>query len=129
MIFEDQSTKCRTCKKPLTWISHSKRWQGTTQIDEFSFQCESCNREYQYVNDKLHEKKQERDTIAETIAMLHSQKEEALSRRCFLCGGPINEQLSCKWCQQEYVFNEGHLMPHSPQEVRKPTLRELANAD
>jgi C4-type Zn-finger protein len=53
MLIEDQSTKCPNCQKPLTWLSHVKRFPQPEAIHEFNFRCESCNREYQFKNNQL----------------------------------------------------------------------------
>jgi len=69
MLFEEQSTKCPSCKTSLTWKSHIKRWDQGRLVDEFTFRCESCKREYEFKDDKVVEKKRGRDQLAESEAI------------------------------------------------------------
>ena len=66
MLFGNESTKCPNCKNQLVWISHVKLWKHAREIDEFNFSCDSCKRQYQFIDDKIIEKG--RDLIAETKA-------------------------------------------------------------
>jgi nitrite reductase/ring-hydroxylating ferredoxin subunit len=131
MRFEDQSTKCPNCKGPLTWLSHVKQWKEGRQVDEFTFRCEPCNREYLFRDDQVTEKRQGRDTVAETIAIHHSELQAALKSRCTHCGGPITNggsgyALRCEWCHQEYSLNDGRLQPKTAAHPKpKPTMREF----
>jgi hypothetical protein len=118
LLFEDQETKCPGCKAPLTWLSHVKRWEQAREIHEFSFRCEACNREYEFKDNQLVERKQGRDPIAESTAIHQARLRDAQVRRCLNCGGPIVNweglsALRCEWCHQEYSWNCGELQPSS----------------
>ena len=93
MQFEDKSTQCPNCQKPLTWISHIKRWEKPREIHEFNFNCGSCNRKFQFRDDQLVEKPPERDPAAEIAAVHSTQLKDAFNRRCLQCGGPITKGL------------------------------------
>jgi transposase-like protein len=82
MRIEDQSTKCPNCKKPLTWLSHVKRYSKLQAIHEFNFRCQSCKREYQFKDDQLTEKAPERNLGLEDEAITHSELQTGINRRC-----------------------------------------------
>src|SRR3990172_9216588 len=115
MLFEDKSTKCPNCKTSLTWKSHVKRRDQGRLVDEFTFRCESCKREYEFKDDKVLEKKRGRDPIAESQALDRSLRLAAMNRRCDNCGGPITRShgiaLCCDWCHQEYRIVDGQVQP------------------
>ena len=91
MLIEDQSTNCPNCKKPLTWKSIIKHWEQGKLVDEFSFSCESCKREYQFKEGQLIEKRPLQDPLVETLAIKGGQQQVAVNRRCLQCGGPITD--------------------------------------
>ena len=117
MLFEDQSTKCPSCKNPLTWKSHTKRWESVRLVDEFTFRCESCKREYEFKDDKVSEKKHARDPLAESEAIERTLLLAAINRRCGNCGGPIARShgvaVRCDWCHQDYKIINGELEPNT----------------
>jgi endogenous inhibitor of DNA gyrase (YacG/DUF329 family) len=130
MLFEDKSTQCPNCQKPLTWISHSIRWVKTP-IHEFNFSCGSCNRKFDFEDNQLTERQPQRGLAAETTEIHKAQHRDAVSRRCPTCGGPIKGGggyfgLSCDWCHQEYVLEEGELMARSPDLTEtKPKMNDF----
>ena len=134
MLFEDDSTKCPTCKNPLTWQSHITRSEQAGEVHEFTFRCESCRREYCYKNHELTEKQPKGDPAADALAVEHGQLLAAINRRCPNCGGPITNPnglylFRCVWCHEEYRVIDGELRvapPPAPQP--KTTLKEVANA-
>jgi hypothetical protein len=133
MLVEDQSTKCPNCQKPLTWLSHVKRYPQPEAIHEFNFRCDSCNREYQFKDNHLTEKAHERNLGREDEAVRHTELENGINRRCTDCGGPIKNRyglaLRCDWCCQEYSLIEGELQARpTEQEPSKPTMREFTDA-
>jgi len=66
VLIEDESTKCPKCGNSLTWKSHEKIWTKERELDQFTFRCDSCNREYLFKDDTIIEKTHGRDTLAET---------------------------------------------------------------
>jgi C4-type Zn-finger protein len=66
VLFENEATKCPNCWNQLVWIDHIKRWEHASEIDEFNFSCGSCKRQYQFIDDKIIEKRQGHNAIAET---------------------------------------------------------------
>ena len=129
MIIEDQSSKCPNCKTSLTWKSHVKRWELGREAHEFTFSCESCKREYQFKDDRIIEKRPDKDPLAEALAIQHSQLYDAINRRCLNCGGPITNgglALRCEWCHQEYSAIDGYLQPKIiDQPQPRPSMREF----
>ena len=131
MQFEDKSTQCPNCQKPLIWISHIKRWEKPREIHEFNFNCGSCNRKFQFRDDQLIEKPPERDPAAEISAVHNTQLKNAVNRRCLQCGGPITKglglsALNCDWCHQEYSLVDGELLAKPPDLTEpKPKISEF----
>jgi hypothetical protein len=114
-------------------MSHTAFWEEGREVHEFDFSCDSCKRQYQFVGDKITEKRQGRDSIAETIAIQHGELQHALNCRCLNCGGPITNSpgtyaLSCEWCKEEYRIIGGELIPKPPEPLPRKTLRQYANA-
>jgi ribosomal protein S27AE len=130
VLVERQLTKCPNCKNSLTWQSHVKRWEKSRQVQEFTFLCQTCNREYLFKDDKIVEKRPRRDPFVEELAIQNVQFLDATNRRCPQCGGPITNPygstLRCGWCHQEYALSEGQLQPKSADPPQaKPSLREF----
>jgi hypothetical protein len=73
MSFDGHLTKCTNCKSPLAWQSHVKRWEQASELQEFTFLCNSCKREYMFKDDKFIEKELVRDPLAQTLAVNHSE--------------------------------------------------------
>jgi DNA-directed RNA polymerase subunit M/transcription elongation factor TFIIS len=132
MLIEDQSTGCRNCKQPLTWLSHVKRYPQPEAIHEFNFRCESCNRKYQFKEGQLQEKALERNLRHEDEAVRHTELEIGINRRCPDCGGPIKNRhgfaLRCDWCYREYSLVDGELQARTLEQELKPTMREFTDA-
>lgn len=130
MLFEDKSTQCPNCQKPLIWISHSTRWEKTP-IHEFNFSCGSCNRKYQFKDNQLAQIRPQRNPAAETDAIHKAQLKNAVSRRCPQCGGPIMNGsgcliLRCEWCHQEYTELDGELQPRiADQPEPRPSMSQF----
>jgi hypothetical protein len=80
--FEDRTTRCSACDKPLTWKSHSRRWADEREIEEFHFACDACGRRFVFRDDTLFEKKTSRDVAAEASAIHKLEHMDALNRRC-----------------------------------------------
>jgi uncharacterized protein YbaR (Trm112 family) len=130
VLIEDQSTKCPKCKNDLTWKSHEKIWTKERELDQFTFICNSCSREYLFKDDVIIEKTHGRDPVAESTAICHLEIEAALARRCPECGGPLNigyglHIFHCEWCQEKYQI-DGELVPKPPEPLPRKTLREYA---
>ena len=53
MLFEDKSTKCPNCQSPPTLLSHSVRFEKPSEIHEFDFRCDKCNRKYEFNNEAV----------------------------------------------------------------------------
>jgi len=68
MLFEDKSAKCPNCQSPLTLLSHGIRFEKT-EVHEFDFQCDKCNRKYEFKDGVLAAKPSERDQIGESEAI------------------------------------------------------------
>jgi Zn finger protein HypA/HybF involved in hydrogenase expression len=131
MRFEDKRTKCSRCKTPLIWLSHIKRWEQDRQVDEFTFHCEKCKREYLYKNDEIVEKGTERNLLAEHEALARFEFRNATNRRCPKCGGPITNfgslfVLECEWCHERYRITEGELQISPPPPQPRMTLKDFA---
>ncbi|MGA8857746.1 MAG: hypothetical protein WB643_11350, partial [Candidatus Bathyarchaeia archaeon] len=75
MFIEDQSTKCPKCKNALTWKSHERIWTEEREVHQFTFRCDSCNREYLFKDDKIIEKTHGRNPVGETTAIHHCEIE------------------------------------------------------
>jgi hypothetical protein len=132
VLIEDQSTKCPKCKNALTWKSHEKIWTKDRELDQFTFTCNSCNRDYLFKDDVICEKPHDRDSYAETRAIHDAEIEAALARRCPECGGRLNNGITlhllrCEWCHQEYSLTEGgELQPRiTNQSIPRPSMREF----
>lgn len=128
MLVEDKSTSCQNCTKKLTWTSHSKTWENGKQVDELTFECDDCHRQYSFKEGKLSEKRTERDTYSETAAIKRAEMKNALQRRCPDCGGPVTGGngiyvLRCSWCGREYGVINGELQVRLPE--KNPTSREM----
>jgi transposase-like protein len=67
MLFETASDKCPNCKGPLTLLSHGIRFEKS-EIHEFDFRCDKCNRKYEFKDGELAAKPHKRDTILESAA-------------------------------------------------------------
>jgi len=116
MQVEDNSTRCPECLKPLFWLGHNMRRREGGDTEVFSFGCDGCKREYLYLDGQLTEKKRERDTHAESTAIIESELDAALSHRCPACGGPISDgsagpRFACLWCGETYSVEKGELIP------------------
>jgi Zn finger protein HypA/HybF involved in hydrogenase expression len=132
VLVEDKSTKCPKCNNALTLKSYQKIWTKQREVHQFSFTCNSCNREYLFKDDVIIEKMQSRDSVAESAAIRQGEIEAALARRCLECGGPLKTgtrpySLRCEWCHQEYSLTEGgDLRPRTlDQSMPKPVMREF----
>jgi endogenous inhibitor of DNA gyrase (YacG/DUF329 family) len=130
MQVEDKSTQCPNCQKPLTWLSHSTRWEEIP-IYEFDFSCGSCNRRFQFKDNQLTEKRPQRNLTVEETAVNHVKLEHAAGRRCPQCGGPIMNGsglliLRCEWCHQEYSEREGELLLRSIDQTEpRPSMSQF----
>lgn len=132
MLIEDQSTKCPKCKNALTWKSHERIWTKDREVHQFTFRCDSCNREYLFKDNGIIEKTNVRDPVAESTAIRHGEIEAALARRCLECGGPLKNEVvpfvfRCEWCHQDYSLTEGgELRPRiADRSLPKPAMREF----
>jgi nitrite reductase/ring-hydroxylating ferredoxin subunit len=129
MLFEDKSTKCPNCQSPLTLLSHGIRFEKT-EIHEFDFRCDKCNRKYEFKNGELAPKPAERDLVSESEALRNIELQHAFNRRCSLCAGPIVNPyglaLRCEWCGQGYSMDDGELQEkNTDQRERRPAMREF----
>ena len=73
MLFGTDSDKCPNCKGPLTLLSHSVRFEKT-EIHEFDFQCDKCNRKYEFKDGELVAKGHESDLIGESEGIAEEKK-------------------------------------------------------
>jgi len=98
MIIESNRTRCPQCLKPLAWKSHVKKWSKDGYIDEFTFQCTPCQREYMFKDDEVSELREERDPNAERIAIERLQVQEATANRlCPKCGSQLAHSPYSSW--------------------------------
>lgn len=115
MLIEDTSTKCPSCRSPLVWLSRITRLRDEREVEESNFGCDARKRQYVYVDGELGERRKERDTHAESAAMIRSELEAALRHRCPDCGGPISDgregrTFTCLWCHEQYSVEGGELV-------------------
>ena len=127
MQFETNSTGCLNCHKPLLWISRSKRSRQGRDVYEFDFRCDSCKREFRFRDGMLKELSNERDPVAENLAMRQAEIDTIRNRRCPSCGGPLDNWLACEWCHERYSAENGELVPKIEQllKQRKPRISEF----
>lgn len=129
MIFEDKSTECQHChKKKLILISHVRTTERDTKTFISTLQCDLCHREYTLRDGKLAEKREERDPVAESIAMHKAEVDAVRNRRCPHCGGPIDDFLTCDWCHEKYAVKSGELVRRIEDLLsrqRKPRINEF----
>ena len=131
MLIEDNSTKCRTCRKPLVWLNHFKRGREEGGAEEFIFGCDACKREFVYVEGRLSEKWKERDTYAESAAIAQSEHDAILRHRCPVCGGPVSDgstglTLACLWCGEQYGVEKGELVPKPEVPLLRPSKPKMS---
>jgi hypothetical protein len=60
-------------------------------VHEFEFRCDKCKQDYNLKDGELTTKTHERDIIAESSGIIHTEATEAVNRRCPQCGGPISK--------------------------------------
>ena len=118
MEFDDNSTECVDCRKPLVWISRIKRLHQGREVHEFDFRCDSCKREFRFRDGKLKELKNDRDPVAEHIAMRQAEIDTVRNQRCPHCGGPLDDWLTCDWCHERYSVDNGELMPRIQEQLQ-----------
>ena len=129
MLIEDQSTKCRSCSNPLTFVGMNRRLQQGSDLYELDFRCEKCKREHHFTDAKLKELKVERDPVAEQIAMRKAELDAFHGCRCPKCGGPLDYWLTCEWCRERYSVERGELVPRAEDAVQfKPKMRDFYGA-
>jgi len=126
MLFETNSDKCPKCKGSLTLLSHRRRFEKSAQTYEFEFRCDSCQREYQFIDGKLEDLKKKRDLVGEHVAVRKVEIITIRNRRCSHCGGPLDDFLTCEWCSERYVIENGELIPRIEELLkRKPQMSEF----
>ena len=126
MLIEDQSVKCRSCSNPLTWAGMSQRIHQSREVYALDFRCDSCEREYRFIDGKLKELKVERDLVAEQIEMRKAEINTFRSRRCLSCGGPLGDWLTCDWCHQRFSVEGGELVPRIEEALQpKPKMSDF----
>jgi len=123
---ESNATNCFECDKPLVWISRNKRLHQGRDAYEFDFRCDSCKREYRFMDGKLRQLKIERDPVAEHMAMRKAEIDSVRNRRCPNCGGPLDNWLICDWCHESYSVDSGELVPRSEEPLQlKPKMSDF----
>jgi len=128
------SVNCVRCQGRLILESHEEIWVGPEFKHAFTFQCESCKRKYWVRDGIIRPKEDKPDPVAQAVAIRRAEHEAVRTRRCISCGGPVlNGRYGlfvyrCQWCNAEYVLQGGELVPKPSEPVRKPTLREFADA-
>jgi hypothetical protein len=45
--------KMPNCKNPLTWMIHTRMWEKGRNDHEVTFQCDPCNRQYLFKDNKM----------------------------------------------------------------------------
>jgi hypothetical protein len=128
MLIEDQTTKCPHChcKESLNWESHVKRWKDGREVDEFSFSCWKCSREYLFRDGELKELGVERDPVGAQLAMLRAEMDAFRGRRCLQCGGTLDDWLTCDWCHERYSIESGELVPRAEEAAQpKTSMRDF----
>jgi len=123
---ESNSTNCSNCNKPLVWISRNKWACQGRDVYEFDFRCDSCKREYRFMDGKLRQLKTERDPVAEYMAMRKAEIHSVRDRRCPNCGGPLDNWLRCDWCHESYSVDSGELVPRMKEPLQlKPKMSDF----
>jgi hypothetical protein len=126
MPIEDQSVKCRSCRNPLTWAGMSKRFHQTREVHELDFRSQSCKRKYLLIDGTLTELKVERDAVAEQLAIREAEIDTVRNRRCSVCGGPLDDWLTCDWCRERYSADNGELVPRIEEALQaKPKMSDF----
>ncbi len=129
MIFEDKSAECQHCrKKKLVLISCVKAPERSRDAYISRLQCDLCHREYTLRDGKLAENREERDPVAELMAVRKAEIDVVRNRRCPQCGGPLDDWLTCDWCHEKYSIEYGELVPRNEDDLlkqHKPQMREF----
>jgi uncharacterized protein YbaR (Trm112 family) len=126
MLIEDESTKCPGCKNPLTWVGRSKQVHQGRDVYELDFRCGTCQCEYRFRDGKLKELKVERDPVAEQLAIREAEVDAVRDRRCSICGGPLDDWLTCDWCHQRFSVESGELVPRTEEALQpKPQMSDF----
>lgn len=130
MQFKDKLSECAYCNKPLVWVSRITRWYEDRKIQDFTFRCDVCKREFLYRDNRLFEKKPVRNEVGAVTAIRKLEHKDALNRRCTECGGPLTNDVSgfqCVWCNEKYILTEGVLVTKPPEPKPRMTLSEAAS--
>jgi len=78
---------------PLTWIGETKHTQQGHDAYELHLRSD-CNCEYRFWDGKLKELRNERDPVAENLAIRQAEIDTVRNRRCPTCGGPLDDWLA-----------------------------------
>ena len=93
---------------------------------EFDFRCDSCKHEFRFTDGRLRELRIERDPAAERMAIRKAELATIRTRRCTECGGPLDDFLTCEWCSEMYVIQDGELAPRIDELPKpKPQMSEF----
>jgi len=80
-------------------------------VYDLDFRCDSCKREFCFRDGKLQQLSNERNPVAENLAMRKAEMDSIRTHRCPACGGPLDIWLTCEWCHERYLAEKGELVP------------------